>query len=227
LFGWSVANLLATAPATSRGPWVEGPICAFQAAPALVCERNRLFGRPLNYRDQLDVLGLEVISEEAVDVERMIGVCGVDRAKDVCVNLMLLEAIPAANYVVEGTLVALADAIGVMQGARSVDADPDEVVVPFEKLRPFVVDQRAVGLDGVKHAQMWSAVLLRELHGAAEKIEAPQHRLAALPGHFHLRPGRGFQQLPNVCLKQVICHQQAFALRIEILLGQEKAVLTT
>src|SRR5271166_4145647 len=82
----------------------------------------------------------------------MVGVGGVDRAKDVGVDLVLLQAFPAADHVVEAALPALGDAEGLMHIARPVDADADEIVVLLEEFRPFVVDQRAVGLERVEHA---------------------------------------------------------------------------
>jgi len=59
----------------------------------------------------------------------------------------------------------------------------------------------------------------------AEEVNSAQHRLAALPRHFHLRPERGLHQLPDGRLQHVIRHEGAFARRIEVLLRQEEAVL--
>ena len=211
----------------TAGLRVERPISALLAAPALVRQGDRLRGGAFDDRNQLDVLRVQFIAEEAIDLERMVRIGGVDRAEDIDVDLVLAQAVPAAHHVVEAALVPLVDAVGIVQMPRTVDADADEVVVLLEECRPFVVDQRAVGLNGVQHALMRLAVLVRQLDGAAKEVQAAQHRLAALPRDVHLGTGGGLHQLPDVGLQQRLRHQRAFARRIQVLLRQEEAVLAT
>jgi len=54
-----------------------------------------------------------------------------------------------AHDPVEGGLAALVDPVGVVQLAWTVHGKSDQEVVVPEESGPFVVDERAVGLDGV------------------------------------------------------------------------------
>ena len=103
----------------------------------------------LDDRDELNELGFQLVAKEAIDLERMAGVRGVDRAEDVDVHPCRLSSLPAAHDVVERALAALVDAIGVVHLARPVDAQADEELVRLEECAPRVVQVRAVGLDGV------------------------------------------------------------------------------
>jgi hypothetical protein len=206
---------------------VERPVRAFQSAPAAIGKRDCLRRRPLDNRNELDETRLQFVAEEAIDLQRMVRVGRVDRTQDVGVDLVLLEAIPAADYVVEAAHAAFRDAIGVMHCARPVDADADEIVVLLEEPRPFVVDQRAVGLDRVEHVHARRLIFVRQRDRALEEIHPAQHRLAALPRHLHLRPEGRFHELLDVSFENIVRHQRAFARRIEVFLRQEEAVLAT
>ena len=56
----------------------------------------------------------DLVAEEAVDLERVVGVGGVHRAQDVDVDAVRLQHLPAAHHAVEGALPALVDAIRVV-----------------------------------------------------------------------------------------------------------------
>ena len=119
----------------------------------------------------------------------------------------------------------LVDAIGVMHIARPVDADPDEIVVLLEEFRPFVVDQRAVGLDGVEHALVRLAVFVRRVrpNGGRSRCRAASARRPATPPPPAVRttiPSAAGYRSPGV-----VRHQRALARRIEVFLRQEEAVL--
>ena len=117
----------------------------------------------------------------------MVLVGGVDRAQDVEVDVVLAQVPPAAHHQVERALPAAVDAVGVVQLARTVDAQAHEEVVLLEERAPVVVEQQAVGLERVLHGLAGPAVLLDQFHRAAKEVELHQRRLAALPCHRHLR----------------------------------------
>ena len=120
-----------------------------------------------------------------------------DGAKDIDVHLVLAHAAPAKDHVVEAALVLLGDPVGVVHLAGAVDADSDEVLVLLEKHGPLVVNQCAVRLDGVLHALVGLAILLRELHRAAKEVEAPERGLSP-PCHDTWTSGAGDES--NSCL---------------------------
>jgi len=129
---------------------------------------------------------LDFVAQEAVDLERTVAVDAIDGCEDVELDAVLLQEREPAHHLVERSLAALVDAIGVVKLARPVDAQPDEKVVLFVELAPLVGQQRTVGLHGVleRHARL--LVLLLESDRAAEEIHAHDRRLAALPRHRDL-----------------------------------------
>ena len=91
-----------------------------------------------------------------------------------------------------------------MQVARPVDADADEIVVLFEKLAPFIVQQRAVGLYGIFERHALPGIFVLELDGPPIKIDAHQSWFAALPGDRYLWRAMGLDELPDVGLQNLL-----------------------
>src|SRR5208337_4183127 len=158
---------------------VQRPVRTLQAAPALVGEGYRLLGSALDDGDQLDVLRLQLVAKEAVHGERVVGVGGVNRAEDVDVDVVRAQAVPAADHVVEAAFALLVDAVRVVQLARPIDAQADQVVVLLEESGPLVVDERAVGLHRVQDAPMVRlAVLVGQRDRTLVEVQSAQHWLA-------------------------------------------------
>ena len=100
------------------------------------------------------MLNLRVISEESVDFDCMSRIGGVDCAENVDVDCVLAQAVSTTQRVVETTLIVFVHTIDVMENPWTVKADSNPIMILVEKSRPFVVDQREVGLDGVPNARM-------------------------------------------------------------------------
>jgi hypothetical protein len=82
---------------------------------------------------------------------------------------------------------------------------PHEEAVLGEERGPRIVKEGAVGLDRVHDPLAWLLQRLGQLDRAPEEVQAHHRRLAALPGHDHLRRGGvRLDQLAQVQLKQVI-----------------------
>jgi hypothetical protein len=161
-----------------------------------------ILGHTLDDRDELDELGLQLVAEEVIDVERVIRVRGVDRAQNVDVHAMRVQAPPAAHHFVERPSPALVHAIGIVQILRAVHGETDEHLVLLEEGAPRVVQHRAVGLDGVSNLLPGLLVLFDERDRAFEEVDAHQRRLAALPPDDDLRAGLRFEQLADVGLER-------------------------
>ena len=131
----------------------------------------------------------ELVTEETVDLDGMIGVGRVDRAKDIDVHAVPVQQARAAHDFVERALTALVHAIGVVHFARPVHAQPDEDAVRLEKRAPCLVQARAIRLDGVGDVLARPLVLLHILNRPLKEVEAHQCGLAALPANDHLGAG--------------------------------------
>ena len=168
--------------------------------------------------------GAELVAEEAVDLERVPGVGGVYRAEHVELGAVLLQAAGGRDDAVEDRPPAQVVPVGVVQVARAVEAEPDEVVVLGEEGAPLVVEEHAVGLDGAldRHAGGHAAAFGRAC--PAEEVEPHQRGLSALPGQRHLRDLLRASGLGDERLHHLVAHAEVAA-RVQLLLLEEEAVV--
>ncbi len=98
-------------------------------------------------RDELGESRVALVAQKTIDGDRMIGVGVVQSSQRIVLDAMLLQLAQPVHHPVEGRLMAFVDAVSVVHRLRPVDADADEEVMLLEEGRPFIVDQRTVGLD--------------------------------------------------------------------------------
>ena len=179
---------------------------------------------PLHDGNELDVIRLELIPEEPVDLQGMVGILSVDRAEDVELHLVFLEQPGSPHDPVKGSMASLVFPVKVVKLFGTIQAEADQEFVLVEKLAPLVVEEDAVGLEGVLDLGAGLLIFFLKLHGSPEEIETHESRLASLPGHGDLRNLVGFEKLPDISLVHLIGHPE-IASRIELLLLQEEAVV--
>ncbi len=167
---------------------------------------------------------VDIIPEEPIDLQRMVGVFRIDRAQDVELHLMFLEQPDSLHDPVEGSMASLVLPVGVVKFFGTIHAQADKEVVFMEESAPLVIEEDAVGLEGVLDPGARLLIFFLELHGPAEEIEPHQGRLASLPGDGHLRNLVGFEKLPDIGLVHLIGHPETTA-GIKPLLLQEEAVV--
>lgn len=165
---------------------VERALTVRQLTPGLVHQRGCLGCQPLDNGDELDEVGSQVVPEETVHLQGVLGVGGVHGAQDVRLHTVLLQQLPAAQNCVEAALPAFIRAVDVVHLGRAVQAEADEEIVPLEEGAPGLVQPGAVGLQGVGHLLAGLFMLFGQLDRALEEIQAHQQRLAPLPGNAHL-----------------------------------------
>jgi hypothetical protein len=107
--------------------------------------------------------------------------------------------------------------------SRPVQGEADEKAALAEELAPFVVQEGAVGLHGVLKCRSRSPILLFDLDGPPEEVQAHQGRLSPLPGYGDRGVLLGLYILADIALQNLVGHPKA-ALRIEVLLGEEETV---
>ena len=159
-------------------------------SPSGVCDLQRLRRRALDDRDELDVLGAQLVAQEPVHPATLVAVRRVQRGQHVPLHAVALEHIKSADHAIEGRLAALAHAVGVVNLPRAVDRDPDEELVLLQKRSPLVIEQRTVRLQRVQDPLPRLRVLLLQLDRAAEELQAHDRRLATLPRDHDLRSPR-------------------------------------
>ena len=226
----SIRNCPYCAPLTERSV-TSVPLCVYSSRfsrgrslqPRLAIWM-RVGGGTFDDRDELDPARAEFVAEEAVDAPSVLAVGGVHRAQDVELDAVLAQALPTLHHQVEAAFAGAGDAVGVVQLARAVDAQPHQEVVLLQERAPLVVERHAVGLEGLLHLLPGAAVLVDQRHHAAKEVHAHQRRLAALPGHRHLGRAVRFEQLADVRLQRGVRHA-VLVVRVERFLRKEEAVL--
>ncbi len=145
-----------------------------------------------------------LILEEAVYIERPLGVHPIDDAEYVEGHAMAMQHLRRGEYFVEGRLAVLGHAIAVMQFLGAVDAEANEETVFLEEQSPLVVEQRAVGLEIVLDALVRLLVLLFELDHFVEELKSEQGRFASLPGEDNFIAVLAFYVLLDVGFENLV-----------------------
>jgi len=172
----------------------------------------------------LNPLHAQVISQEAVHVERASGVGRVHGAEYVELHPVLLEQSGGGHGSVEGAVAPLVHAVRVVKRPWAIDAQPNQEVVFAEELAPGIVQQYSVCLDGVLDVHTGPCILGCARHRTPVEVEPHEGGLAALPGNRHPAGTLCLDILADISLQQLIRHPEVTA-GVELLLGQEEAVL--
>lgn len=173
---------------------------------------------------ELDEGSMELITEEAVDLQGIPGVSRIDRTQDIEFDLVFLKQPCRLHDPIERPVAGPVFPVKIVQLPRSVDTQADEEVMVVEEAAPCLIDQYAVGLEGVLDRGPGLPAPVLQLYGPSKKIESHERRLAPLPGNGH--PGHlvRFEKLPNKCFMNLVRHPE-IAARVELFLLQEEAVV--
>ena len=109
----------------------------------------------------------------------------VDRGHSVELNSFPFQNIQSVHHPVEGREPALVLAVLVMNIIGAVQGYSHKEIVLAEEPRPFPVEERAVGLDGVVD-DLFTGIFLLKFQSLAVEIQPQHQRFAAVPveGHF-------------------------------------------
>ena len=135
--------------------------------------------RAFNDRRELQELA-SVLLEEAVEVERIVGVEVVHHRHRVPLHAVLLQQAYAVHHLLPCLCARGGAAELVVKLLRSVDGYSDEPVVLAQEATPLVVEQRAVGLYRVGYASA-HAILTLQLHRLPIERKWAHERFAAVP----------------------------------------------
>jgi len=199
-------------------------LCSSARAFPQAGDGQALRGRALDDRDELHEAGAQLVAEEAVHLDRVVAVRGVDGAQDIDIHPVRPQELPPAPHLVERARAALVDPIGVVHRLRAIHAEAHKKAVFLEEGAPRVIEPSPVGLDRVGDLLVRLPVLLHAGDRPLEELETHQRRLAALPRDHHLRPLLRLQQLPDVGVQHLVTHPESAA-GVQLLLRQEEAVL--
>ena len=116
-------------------------------------------GQSLNDRCELQKL-TAVFLEEAVELQRMIGIIGIHHRHRIPFYPVFLQQFDALHHLLPRWFSRSRQPVMVMIRLRTIDRDAYQPMVLGEKLAPFIGQQRAVGLNYVVDAPASSILLL-------------------------------------------------------------------
>ena len=217
----------------SIGFWFEAPVRDGQADfPLLIDSRGCgqieaeffrfIIGQSFHQWNELDEAGTDLL-EEAVDFERFLGVDPVDDCQRVEFDAVFFEQFEPVVHPFIGGIAFFIHAIGVVEFRRAVDAQADEEMVFGKEFTPFVVQQGAVGLQGVADLSA-TGVFLLQGNRFPEKVDSQQRRFSSLPGEGDFRHALLFDVLADVGLQYFVRHFEVFVGGEELFFFQIKAV---
>ena len=189
---------------------VEQAFAAWLFAPALVGDINCFRRGAFDDGNKLYPFRFHLVAKKTVNGAAVFLVCGIDGAQDVELDSVLAQKPPALHHFVEGALLASVDAVGVVDLAWAVHAQPDQKIVLLEERAPFIIQKNAVGLKGVFHGLLGPTVFFDEFDGTPEELDFHQCRLATLPRHRNCWRAVRLQQLADVGLERGIGHPALF-----------------
>ena len=138
----------------------------------------------------MDEPGAEPVSEVSVNLEGMVLVRRVHRAQDVELHVVFGEQLEAPQHPLRRGVSPLVDPVAVVELGGPIDADADQEAMLGEQLAPGIIQQGAVGLDGVLDLLARPTVLLGQLERPAEELHPHERGFAPLPRDRDLG-GRG------------------------------------
>ena len=136
---------------------------------------------------------------------------------------MFAEAGEAAHGGVEGGAAVFVVAVDVVDFGGAVDGEADEELVLGEEFAPGVVEEGAVGLEGVGDIFTVGELFL-EVDDFFEEGDAEEGGFAALPGEVDVGSGLGVDVLLDVGLEDVVGHGPVALVGIEGFFFEVKAV---
>ena len=151
-----------------------GPHRTLRNGGPFLVKGDSLFIEALDRRDELHPGGAGFVPEKAVNLEGVISVEPINGGENIVFHPMLLQQPEASQHPVKGWPAPLVHPVGIVQLAGTVDANADEEAVLAEELAPFVVQERAVGLQGVLEGHVRPLVLVLVSKGAPIKVETHQ-----------------------------------------------------
>ena len=99
-------------------------------------------------RDVLDVVDAQTLVE-LVEFLRLVDVRFAQNAEDVEIDFVALESLHAAHDPLEGAVALFVVTVFVVDFLRAVERKSDQPIVLMKELAPVVVEQDAIGLEGV------------------------------------------------------------------------------
>ena len=103
----------------------------------------------------------------------------------------------------------LIHAVGVVHCWRPIKRKTNQHVFRGKKLTPFVIKQRAIGLQREFEDSLWPSDLFRLRHKASVKVDAHKCGLATLKGNGDLSGPMRLNELRQVGRDEIVRHPKA------------------
>ena len=179
------------------------------------CQREAVVTRhhALHHGRELDVVAADGF-KKIVESQRFFGIEMVDHGQRVPFHPMLVEQTNAAHHLPKRGSPGSRAPIGIVEILPAIDGYAHQKVIFFEKLAPFIGQQRAIGLNGIVDLSPLRITLLQRQRPPIKRDGAHQ-RLAAMPGEKDLRRELRLDILLDEALEQRVAHHVVRGLGIK------------
>jgi len=152
--------------------------------------------------NELQVRRAQFAPQETVDVERALRIVVMNARERVEADAGLAQGLSRRVHRVERRRVPFRHAALVVNFARTVDAQADQEAMLLKERGPFVIEQRAIGLQVIFDALARLCVPPLQRDHLAEEVEPHQRGLAALPRENDFIARHAFDVVPDETLEQ-------------------------
>ena len=105
-------------------------------------------GKPLHQGNESQKLSIQAF-EETVNFEWRSHILCINHTKDFARDFMRFQELETPKNLIETGFSIFPEPVNGMKSFRPVEADPDNEILFFQELAPFVVQQSSVGLNAV------------------------------------------------------------------------------
>ena len=138
-------------------------------------------------------------------------------------DVVFMEYFDAAHDAVEGGTLAFVDAVVVVIFFGTVDRNADQEFVYGEEFTPLVVEERAVGLEGIVD-RFSVGIFFLEGNNLAKEVDAEDGRLATLPCEGNFGDALCFDVLLDVAFENFWGHFPVGLFWVEFFFFEVEAV---
>src|SRR5262249_322206 len=152
-----------------------------------------------------EVLGFDFL-EKAVDFEGMLDVLGMHHAQQIDRDFVLAQQAIALYHLLVGRLLALGHAVRIVQGLRTIQAEPDRKIFCRKKAAPVVIEGYAIRLYAGGNTPARGLVLALQLDNLMKIVQSEEGWFATVPEEIDHRLRGNLDLLDDVLLQQVVRH---------------------
>ena len=143
--------------------------------------------------------------KEVIKLQRIISIIIIHNSHGIPLYPVFFQELNALHDFYKGRASLTVLTVFVMKLLRAVNGDTYQPVILPEKLTPFIIQERTIGLDTIVYRTP-ACILALQLHHPLIETERTHQCFSAMPGKQNLRHGLRLNIFTNKLLQQFIAH---------------------